>query len=377
MHLRRSAASLIALAALIAAPSAGAEGPDGPHGGFLARLHRNTTLTSTVPGNGDQNPYAVVVVPATVGSLRQGDVLVDNFNNAANLQGLGTTIIAYRPASQAMTLFAALPRHLAGCPGGVGLGTAMAVLRSGWVIVGSAPSEDGTAATKGPGCLIVLDAEGHVAGTLAGAAINDPWGNMAVIDRGESATLFVSNVGFDIGPPAPDAPVVARATVLRLDLAITPGKPPAVTAQTVIASGFGAKADKDVFLIGPTGLALAPDGTLYVSDAIGNRITAIADAPTRPASAGTGRDITRDGLLKRPLALVLAPNGHLVATNALDGQAVEIDPHSGRQIGARWLDADRAQTPPGSGDLFGLALTPGGDGLYYVEDDMNTLVLAR
>jgi len=165
--------------------------------------------------------------------------------------------------------------------------------------------------------------------------------------------------------------------VLRLDLAIAPGRPPSVTEQTVIASGFGARADRDVFLIGPTGLALAADGTLYVSDALGNRITAIAEAPRRRSSAGTGREVSRDGLLKRPLALVLAPNGHLVATNALNGQAVEIDPQTGRQIGARWLDTNRAQTPPGSGDLFGLALTPEGDGLYYVQDDMNTLVLAR
>ena len=47
--------------------------------------------------------------------------------------------------------------------------------------------------------------------------------------------------------------------------------------QTVIASGFGAQADKDVFLVGPTGLALGADDTLYVSDAIGNRIVAITE----------------------------------------------------------------------------------------------------
>ena len=38
---------------------------------------------------------------------------------------------------------------------------------------------------------------------------------------------------------------------------------------------------------------------------------------------------------------------------------------------------DKAQTPPGSGDLFGLVMTPAGDGFYYVEDDMNTVVLAH
>jgi hypothetical protein len=53
-----------------------------------------------------------------------------------------------------------------------------------------------------------------------------------------------------------------------------------------------------------------------------------------------------------------------------------VDPASGKQIYAQWIDSDQAQSPPGNGDLFGLAMTPAGDGFYYVEDDMNTLVKA-
>jgi len=68
-------------------------------------------------------------------------------------------------------------------------------------------------------------------------------------------------------------------------------------------------------------------------------------------------------------------DGHLLATNALNGQVVEIDPNSGKQLGALWIDRDQAQSPPGSGDLFGIAMAPGG-GFYYVEDDVNTLVEA-
>jgi DNA-binding beta-propeller fold protein YncE len=116
---------------------------------------------------------------------------------------------------------------------------------------------------------------------------------------------------------------------------------------------------------------------LYVSDGVGNQIVAIPDAVTRTDSAGTGRLVTKDGLLRRPLALVLAPNGHLLVCNALNGQVVEIDPISGKQLCAQWIDADQAQSPPGNGDLFGIAMTPDGKGFYYVEDDMNTLVEAR
>jgi hypothetical protein len=253
----------------------------------------------------------------------------------------------------------------------------MTMLKSGWVIVGSLPSQDGTTKTKGQGCLIVLDANGNVAGTITGPNINGPWGNMAVIDNGAAATLFVSNTGFDVGPPDDQPPVVNKATVLRLELSMAGGKPPVVTRQTVIGSGFGEQADKDVFIIGPTGLALGKGGVLYVSDALSNRIAAIPDAATRGDSAGTGRDVTKDGLLKRPLAMTMAPNGHLLVTNGLSGQVVEIDPETGSQIAARWVDANKAQSPPGSGDLFGLVMTPSGDGFYYVEDEVNTLVLAH
>jgi len=61
--------------------------------------------SSTVPSNGDQNPYGVAFVPADFrqgGALHPGDILVSNFNNAGspptgNLQGTGTTIVKVAP----------------------------------------------------------------------------------------------------------------------------------------------------------------------------------------------------------------------------------------------------------------------------------------
>jgi hypothetical protein len=75
--------------------------------------------------------------------------------------------------------------------------------------------------------------------------------------------------------------------------------------------------------------------------------------------------------------MIMTPQGHLLVTNALNGQVVEIDPVAAKQLYARWIDTDKAQSPPGNGDLFGIALTPAGDGFYYVQDDVNTLVLAK
>jgi hypothetical protein len=348
--------------------------------GFLETIHKHSTLTSTVPDNGDLNPYAVVVAPVSAGKIQQGDVLVDNFNNIANLQGTGTTIVDYNPTTKATTLFAHLPQKLAQCPGGVGLTTAMTMLKSGWVIVGSTPSTDGTTKTKGDGCVLVLDSSGQMVAAWSGPTINDPWGNMAVIDNGTSAVLFISMAGFDIpGPdvvdPATGYPVtIHKATVLRLELSIPEGKPPVLMSQTVVGDGFSQRADRDNFLFGPTGLALAPDDTLYVTDGLDNQITAIPDAVKRTTSAGTGKLITENGLLAWPLALATTPGGNLLVCNGKNGQLVEFDPKAGKQLYAQWIDSDQAQSPPGNGDLFGIAITPDGTGFYYVEDDMNTLV---
>jgi sugar lactone lactonase YvrE len=188
--------------------------------------------------------------------------------------------------------------------------------------------------------------------------------------------------GFDVpGPevrdPSTGYPItLKKATILRLQLSIPDGKPPVITSQTVIANGLSQRSDKDAFLIGPTGLTLGADDTLYASDALANQIIAIPQASTRKTSAGMGKIVTKDGLLRRPLAMIMAPNNHLLVCNGTNGEVVELDPATGKQICAQWIDADQAQSPPGNGDLFGMAISPDGRGLYYVEDDMNTLMEA-
>jgi hypothetical protein len=74
---------------------------------------------STVPANGDVNPYGVAFVPThlTMGMLHPGDILVSNFNNSKNLQGTGTTIVRV-PANGKPTLFFQGPSN-------IGLSTAL------------------------------------------------------------------------------------------------------------------------------------------------------------------------------------------------------------------------------------------------------------
>ncbi len=339
-------------------------------GSFLDGKTTVTLLGSTTPANGDVNPYAIWPVTENIGSVHTGDVLVDNFNNKSNNQGTGTTIVNVHPDGR-LSVFAHLPATVPGCPGGVGLTTAMVQLRTGWVIVGSAPSTNGKIETAGAGCLLVLSSTGKLAGTIAGSYLDGPW-DETVKDDGARATLFVTNTLFGIhgvGTTSTD-----RGDVVRLSLSQTQTSPPRVTAATRVASGFPERGDAAAFIKGPTGLALGPTGTLYVADNIGDRITAIPGALTLTRSAGTGATLSAGGQLANPLGLVLAPNGNLLAANATNGKIVEITP-AGRQVGEYYAIHDVGQEPPGNGDLFDLAIDHAGTGVLFVKDDTNTLAL--
>ena len=115
----------------------------------------------------------------------------------------------------------------------MGLTTALTVLRSGWVIVGSLPTKNGS--VSGSGCLIVLDRWGHVRETFAGQGINGPW-DMGSLDLGSQAVLFVTNVLN--GTVAAKGGTVFGGTVLRLVVQIPRSGLPWIQFNTTIGSGF-------------------------------------------------------------------------------------------------------------------------------------------
>ncbi|HEX3312815.1 MAG TPA: hypothetical protein VHS32_41775, partial [Streptosporangiaceae bacterium] len=276
-----TAASLLAVTGLDAGAAGASSFP-----AFVAPLHHITTLASTVPANGDVNPYGVAVIPHGPGRLGRGNILVSNFNNKANVQGTGTTIVQITPHGH-VSLFATVSRHLRGCPGGVGLTTALTVLRSGWVIVGSLPTKGGN--VSGSGCLIVLNRWGQVRETFAGRSINGPW-DMTSADFGRTADLFVTNVLN--GTVAAKGATVHRGTVVRILLIIRPGRLPFILRLDTIGSGFGEHLDPAALVIGPTGVGLGRNGTLYVADTVANRIAAIPRAVFRISSAGRGATVS-------------------------------------------------------------------------------------
>ncbi len=363
----------LAAAALAASSSASASRQAVAHAsatptGFLSSLHKISTIGSTVPSNGDINPYGLVVVPTSVGALTAGDYLVSNFNAKSNKQGTGTTIVEMTPKGK-LSLFATIKaKKLPGaCPGGVGLTTALSILPGGYVVVGSLPTTNGMSDTAKYGCLIVLNSHGRPVETIAGNNIQGPW-DMTSVTHGSTTTLFVSNVlngGASQGVVEDD-----NSTVVRIRLTTAAGRAPKVQSQQVVASRIPWINDKAALVIGPTGVALAKNGTLYVADTLKSRIIAIPNAMTRTtALPDKGITVTSGGHLKQPLGLILAPNGDILTTNAGDGNIVETTP-SGHQIATAAGDAKT-----GAGSLFGLVIAPGGKGLLYVDDGFNTLRL--
>jgi hypothetical protein len=347
-------------------------GPTSSGPAFLSSLGKPEQVASTVPANGDVNPYGIVVVPSTVGTLVKGDTLVSNFNDKANVQGTGTTIVQVSPAGTSSTFatIGPLPASSA-CPGGIGFTTALSVLPGGWVVVGSLPAGAGGALplANPAGCLIVLNSNGGVTETWSNKNINGPW-DMTEEVTGSGVDLFVSNVlsrpnGMTKTPQSGDA-----STIVRISVSLVAGQAPMMTGSRVIGSGFISKPNKAALVQGATGVVLGDNGTLYVAETVRNQISEIPNALTRTSAVADGSStLSSGGWLNGPLGLTLAPNGDVIVMNANDGNALEISPQ-GHQVAKKTL------VPKGAGDLFAAAIASGGHGLLFVNDGTNALDIA-
>jgi uncharacterized protein (TIGR03118 family) len=313
-------------------------------------------LVSTVPPNGDVNPYGIAYVPPDYsggGVLNPGDLLVSNFNNGSNLQGTGTTVTRIQPNGQTSVFFQSQSQSP------VGLTTALGVLKSGFVLVGNVPTTDGSNVVP-PGSLIVIDGNGNQVANLTDPNLLDgPW-DLTINDQGTTAQVFVSNV--------------LSGTVTRIDLSIPSGSYPVVVDMVQIASGYLHRTDPAALVVGPTGLAFDPKtNALVVASTGDNAIFGIGNASTRTTDAGVGRLVYQDDVhLHGPLALAFAPNGDLITAN---GDAVNPDPNQtselveftpfGQFVGEFSLN-------PGAGAAFGLALEmtqPGNELTFAAVDD--------
>jgi hypothetical protein len=318
-----------------------------------------SVTTSTVPANGDANPYGVAFVPVgfpSGGPLAPGDVLVSNFNSANGQQGTGRTIVRIRNGSESLFFQSTVP---------TGLTTALGVLRSGFVLVGNLPTNpDGT--INGPGSLLVIDRYGSKVSELKSKALLDgPW-DLTVLDGGSWADVFVSNV--------------LSGTVARFTFAFDGDHFTIIDARQ-IASDYAHRPDPSALVVGPTGLAYDQQtGILIVASTADNEIFAVANAAFRQNDGGRGAVLIDDMKhLHGPLGLVLTPAHHLIFSN---GDAVNPDPNHLNELeeydsNGNFLASFQLDNTGTPGGAFGIALAGGDDSLRFaaVDDNSNTVTV--
>ncbi|BDE07902.1 hypothetical protein WPS_31780 [Vulcanimicrobium alpinum] len=329
----------------------------GDAGSILQTLHKITTIGSTVdPINGDQNPYGLTIAPITKGLLQAGDLVICNFNDAANVQGNGTTIEALHPVPGSTPLHIAQNAALLGCD-------ALAL-----------SSGDGIwAAAFGANDNPIVSATGALVTAIASGPWHHPWGQAFSATAGPfgaSGAFYASNAG--------------DGSIVRIDL--NPGKP---FAFDVIATGFPVNGGAPGSILAPSGLTYDPNGDrLYVIDGVDNSITALEHVGQIPAGgvhvsgssftgpfASSARRVFAGAPLNGPISAALLPNGNLVVGNTLDPDGtnllVEVTP-SGRVLAKRNVDKGA------SGAIFGIAVSgtagePNNVKIYFNDDNDNTV----
>lgn len=329
------------------------------HNSLLDSLQ--SIITSTVPGNGDLNPYGVAFVPFGFppgGKTVAGAVLVSNFNASSNLEGTGTTIVSVSPTGQQSLFATSTP---------IGLSTALGVLSRGFVVVGNVPVTYPPAPAApiiGQGSLQVFDRNGNLVATFTDPELLDtPW-DLTIRDEGSFAQVFVSNV--------------LSGTVTRLNLSISNGKVK-LLSKTQIGSGFGTMIIPAIVAVGPTGLAYDPDrDVLFVASTFDNKIFGIPDPVKRTSSAGTGFVVFADAThLHGPLGLTLGPNGNLITANG-DGVNPGGTPNDLVEFTEQGMLVATYQLDGGNpGAAFGIASTISQGAIRFaaVDDDLNAVTI--
>jgi sugar lactone lactonase YvrE len=341
---------------------------------LLLALARQTAIAapvvplqvSTSPSNGDLNPYGLINVPAgfPAGSIATGQLLVSNFNNAANIQGKGTTIIAVNPNSGHTSLF------FKGTPGTpLGFSNALTVARAGFVFAGSVPTSDRAGTMPERGALLVLDNWGHVVSRLSKSdKINGPWG-MAINDQGAEAQLFVANV--------------LDGTITRLEVSFEHGYFTVVGTPLTIARGYRFGLDPTAVVVGPAGLAYdSNNDVLYVASELDNEIFALDGAGRTMSDLGTGNVVFSDSKhLRGPLGLIIATNGDLITANA-DPSTVTDSTAGPSEIveftkDGRFVRTFSIDSAPGSAFALNELPNNGSIQFSYVDDAEATLTIWR
>jgi hypothetical protein len=322
----------------------------------LSKLRKTTTIGSTIdPINGDQNPYGLDIAPVTAGLLHKGDLVVCNFNDAANVQGNGTTIVSLAPHAGATPLHIAQNAALEGC-NALALGPTDNIWAAAFV------------ANDNP----IVSPAGALLTTIPAGPWHHPFGQAFSPRTGPfgNGAFHVSNAG--------------DGSIVRVNL----------TSHgftfDVIATGFAVNGGAPGSILGPSGLQYDNEhDRLWIVDGADNSLTALQFVSFIPAggvvahSNGTFTGSARHfahrvfagAPLNGPISSALLPGGHLVLGNTLDPNGtnlmVEITPR-GHVVATKNVDTGA------SGAIFGMVATGRGEDrdettLYFNDDNDNTV----
>jgi hypothetical protein len=347
------------------------------------------TVGSTVdPINGDQNPYGLVVAPATAGLITKGDLVVCNFNNltittttppSGNVQGAGTTIIGLHPGTGSKPYRIAQSADLLGC-------NALTML----------PDDSISAAAWASNLNPLVSATGTVGKPFASDMFNDPWGEAFVAATAtQPAALYISNA------PDNNGVVAVGGTIDRISLDANDAQ----TSITEIVTGFCSGGAPGA-IFGPAGLTYDPaSDTLYVVDTSSASVIALAGVSGIPKdgvvlngqctattptpvptfsgpSMASAKVIAHGAPFNTPLSAALLKNGDLVVGNADIGITtpsattnllIEVSPVLPGGFVGQPLQIDT--TTPGA--IFGIAATvdAAGNQIIYFNNDNNSAVM--
>jgi hypothetical protein len=340
--------------------------------------------------NAGNNPYGLVIAPATAGLITAGDLIVCNFNNKANgAQGTGTDIVGLHPnmASATQTPYTiANNAALLGCNALTMLpdDTISAAAFFGSNMTGQNPLVSATGAVSDP------------FGT-AGDTFHSPWGEAYAQANGSNpAALYISN--YD-------------GTIDRIAL-----NGDAQSSFVEIAKGFcGSGSPGGVYA--PAGLTYDPAiDTLYIVDSSSNSVVEflkvssigqdgvvvsgqcttgtppVAATPPTPMPTFTGPSmasaqvIANGGAFNAPISAALLPDGNLLVANgdlnntanlpvAMQNLVMEVSPYLPGGFVGTPIQLDSSGT---AAALFGLVV--GMDSqmnpvVYFNDDNANSVMV--
>jgi hypothetical protein len=324
---------------------------------ILKKLTKDVEIGSTVdPTDGDKGPHALSVVKVDY-VLKEGQLLVCNFEDKASTAGAGTTIDVFNPTAGSKATTFVESKYIEGCDGDA---------------IDTGNSVYGTAMTS------------HMMARIS--------------PRGSVKKVYTSplEVPFDSAdaPPKPGslyepefmfASDAKTGSIVSLDLGIE-GSGAGNPIQ--VATGFGVNAKTGWSALGPSGLQYdSANNTLYIADGVDNTVVMFTYANELLAedeivvqpggktfkckyAKPCGKLVLAGSPLDAPEAMTLLPNGNLIVANTAGGNTlVELTP-TGQVLDTKVVDSSKTA---GVFGLVAVGTTDDNTVLYYTDSNSNTL----